>query len=352
MAAAKDKAHPRAPRPSSADAVEPATPAPAELSREQELEAYRLMLLIRRFEEKAGQMYGMGLIGGFCHLYIGQEAVVVGMQMALKPGDAVITGYRDHGHMLACGMDPKGVMAELTGRAHGYSKGKGGSMHMFSAEKGFYGGHGIVGAQVPLGTGLAFASKYRGTDSVSLTYFGDGAANQGQVYESFNMAKLWNLPVVYIIENNQYGMGTSVARASATTDLSQRGAAHGIPGEQVDGMDVRAVKAAGDRAVGWCRAGRGPIILEMLTYRYRGHSMSDPAKYRTREEVEKVRTEHDPIEQVRRRVIANKLASEDELKRIDAKVREIVNEAAEFASNDPEPDPSELYTDVYAEAAR
>jgi pyruvate dehydrogenase E1 component alpha subunit len=260
----------------------------------------------------------------------------------------VITGYRDHGHMLACGMDPKGVMAELTGRSQGYSRGKGGSMHMFSAEKGFYGGHGIVGAQVPIGTGLAFASKYRGKDNVSLTYFGDGAANQGQVYESFNMAKLWSLPVIYIIENNQYAMGTSLKRASATTDLYQRGSAHGIPGERVDGMDVRAVKAAGDRAVKWCRDGNGPIILEMLTYRYRGHSMSDPAKYRTREEVEKVRSEHDPIEQVRLRLIQNKWASEEELKKVDAKVRQTVNEAAEFATNTPEPDPSELYTDIYA----
>jgi len=320
----------------------------ADIGKDKELAAYRDMLLIRRFEEKAGQMYGMGLIGGFCHLYIGQEAVVVGMQMALKDGDAVITGYRDHGHMLACGMDPKGVMAELTGRTHGYSKGKGGSMHMFSAEKGFFGGHGIVAAQVPLGTGLAFAAKYRGKDNISLTYFGDGAANQGQVYESFNMAKLWKLPVVYVIENNQYAMGTSIARASATTDLYHRGAAHGIPGQQVDGMDVRAVKATADKAVKWCREGNGPMILEMLTYRYRGHSMSDPAKYRTREEVEKVRTEHDPIEQVRLRLIEKKWASEDELKKVDAKVRQTVNEAAEFATNDPEPDPSELYTDIYA----
>jgi pyruvate dehydrogenase E1 component alpha subunit len=351
MAAAKDKAQPDVARRPAAP-PRPAAGRVAELTREQELAAYRDMLLIRRFEEKAGQMYGMGLIGGFCHLYIGQEAVVVGMQMALKAGDQVITGYRDHGHMLACGMDAKGVMAELTGRQHGYSKGKGGSMHMFSAEKGFFGGHGIVGAQVPLGTGLAFANKYRGNDHVSLTYFGDGAANQGQVYESFNMAKLWKLPVVYVIENNQYGMGTSVARASATTDLSQRGVAHGIPGEQVDGMDVRAVKAAADKAVTWCREGNGPIILEMLTYRYRGHSMSDPAKYRTREEVEKVRSEHDPIEQVRRRLIERNWANEDELKKIDAKVREIVNEAAEFATHDAEPDPSELYTDVYAEVVR
>src|SRR5258707_15443100 len=321
----------------------------AELTAEQELGAYRDMLLIRRFEEKAGQMYGMGLIGGFCHLYIGQEAVVVGMQMALKVGDAVITGYRDHGHMLACGMDAKGVMAELTGRSHGYSRGKGGSMHMFSAEKGFFGGHGIVAAQVPLGTGLAFAAKYRGQDTVSLTYFGDGAANQGQVYESFNMAKLWTLPVIYIIENNQYGMGTSVARASAATKLATRGAAHGISGEQVDGMDVRAVKAAAEKAVKWGRGGNGPIILVRLTYRYRGHSMSDPAKYRPKEEVDKVRTEHDPIEQVRNRLLKKGFASADALKKIDAEVRAVINEAAEFATNDAEPDPGELWANVYAE---
>jgi pyruvate dehydrogenase E1 component alpha subunit len=320
---------------------------PLEFTKEQELAAYRAMLLIRRFEEKAGQLYGMGLIGGFCHLYIGQEAVVVGMQMAIKPGDGVITGYRDHGHMLACGMDPKGVMAELTGRQHGYSKGKGGSMHMFSVEKGFFGGHGIVGAQVPIGTGLAFANRYRGNDNVSLTYLGDGAANQGQVYESFNMAKLWKLPVVYIIENNQYGMGTSVARASATVNLYQRGASFDIPGERVDGMDVRAVKAAGDEAVKWCRDGNGPIILEMLTYRYRGHSMSDPAKYRSKEEVDKVRTEHDPIEQVRSRLLKRGFANEDALKKADGEVRAVINEAAEFATNDAEPDAAELYSDVY-----
>jgi pyruvate dehydrogenase E1 component alpha subunit len=317
-----------------------------EFSKDQELTAFRHMLRIRRFEEKAGQLYGMGLIGGFCHLYIGQEAVVVGMQMSLKPGDSVITGYRDHGHMLACGMDPKGVMAELTGRRGGYSKGKGGSMHMFSVDKGFYGGHGIVGAMVPLGTGLAFANKYRSNDNVSLTYFGDGASNQGQVYESFNMAKLWHLPVIFVIENNQYGMGTSVARASATTNLSMRGLSFDVPGEQVDGMDVRAVKAAGEKAVKWCREGNGPMILEMLTYRYRGHSMSDPAKYRPKEEVDKVRTEHDPIEQVRARLLAKSWATEEELKKIDAEVRAIVNEASEFATHDAEPDPSELYTDV------
>jgi pyruvate dehydrogenase E1 component alpha subunit len=349
MAVAKDTAQSAAARrPPNDKAGEDKATSVADLGKDLERAAYHDMLLIRRFEEKAGQMYGMGLIGGFCHLYIGQEAVVVGIQMALKDGDAIITGYRDHGHMLAAGMDAKGVMAELTGRAHGYSRGKGGSMHMFSVEKGFFGGHGIVGAQVPLGTGLAFAAKYRGSDHVSVTYFGDGAANQGQVYESFNMAKLWNLPVIYVIENNQYAMGTSLKRASATTDLYHRGRSHGIPGEQIDGMDVRAVKAAADKAVTWCRQGNGPIILEMMTYRYRGHSMSDPAKYRTREEVEKVRTEHDPIEQVRQRLIRKNWATEDELKKIDAKVREIINEAAEFATNDPEPDPAELYTDVYA----
>jgi pyruvate dehydrogenase E1 component alpha subunit len=319
---------------------------PPEFTREQELAALRDMLLIRRFEEKAGQLYGMGAIGGFCHLYIGQEAVGVGMQMALKQGDQVITGYRDHGHMLACGMEAKGVMAELTGRQGGYSHGKGGSMHMFSKEKNFFGGHGIVGAQVSLGTGLAFANRYRGNDFVSLAYFGDGASNQGQVYESFNMAELWKLPVIYVIENNRYAMGTSVTRSSAQTDFSKRGASFNIPGKQVDGMDVRAVKAAGDEAVAWCRAGKGPYILEMQTYRYRGHSMSDPAKYRTREEVEKVRQDQDPIEQVRVRLLAAKV-SEQDLKAIDAEVREIVNAAADFAQHDPEPDASELYTDIY-----
>jgi pyruvate dehydrogenase E1 component alpha subunit len=329
-----------------AEPAKPARTAPPELGKERELAAYRDMLFIRRFEEKAGQLYGMGLIGGFCHLYIGQEAVVVGMQMVLKPGDQLITGYRDHGHMLACGMDAKGVMAELTGRRGGYSKGKGGSMHMFSVETHFYGGHGIVGAQVSLGTGIAFANTYRRNGNVCLTYFGDGAANQGQVYESFNMAALWKLPVVYIIENNRYAMGTAVKRATAQPELFKRGASFAIPGEQVDGMDVRAVKAAGADAVQWCRDGKGPYILEMMTYRYRGHSMSDPAKYRTREEVEKIRTESDPIEQSRARILAAKWASEDDLKKTDAEVRRIVNEAADFATHDPEPDASELYTDI------
>ena len=324
----------------------PAGAAKLVFTKEQELAALRDMLLIRRFEEKAGQLYGMGAIGGFCHLYIGQEAVVTGIQMVLKQGDQIITGYRDHGHMLATGMDPKGVMAELTGRRNGYSKGKGGSMHMFSKEKHFYGGHGIVGAQVPLGTGLAFANRYRNNGNISVAYFGDGAANQGQVYESFNMAELWKLPIIYVIENNRYAMGTSVTRSSAQTDFSKRGIAFNIPGEQVDGMDVRAVKAAAERAAAWCRDGKGPYILEMQTYRYRGHSMSDPAKYRTREEVEKVRHDQDPIEQVRKRLLDAKV-DEAELKKIDAEVREIVNEAADFAQHDPEPDVSELYTDIY-----
>jgi pyruvate dehydrogenase E1 component alpha subunit len=321
-----------------------------EFSSEEEFEAYRSMLLIRRFEEKAGQMYGMGLIGGFCHLYIGQEAVVTGVKMASRDDDASITGYRDHGHMLVLGMDPKGVMAELTGRSSGLSAGKGGSMHMFSHEHRFYGGNGIVGAQVSLGTGLAFAAKYRGEDTVSLTYFGDGAANQGQVYESFNMAKLWNLPVVYIIENNRYAMGTSVTRSSATTDFSQRGRSFDIPGEQVDGMDVRFVREAAKRAIEHARSGKGPYILEMMTYRYRGHSMSDPAKYRTKDEVTSMRAERDPIEQSKKRMLERGFATEEELKAIETEIRAIVTEAADFATSEPEPDPSELWTDIYAPA--
>ena len=311
---------------------------------------YRDMLLIRRFEERAGQMYGMGLIGGFCHLYIGQEAVVVGMQAAIDQDDAVITSYRDHGHMLACGMDPKGVMAELTGREGGYSKGKGGSMHMFSKEKHFYGGHGIVAAQVPLGAGLAFADRYLDNKRVTFTYFGDGAANQGQVYEAYNMAELWNLPVVFVIENNGYAMGTSMKRSTKSPSLWGRGAAYGIKGEEVDGMDVLAVKAAGEKAIAACRAGKGPYILEVKTYRYRGHSMSDPAKYRTREEVQKMRDERDPIEHVRTMLLQGKHASDDDLKAIDKEIKAVVNAAAEFAKESPEPALSELWTDIYAEA--
>jgi pyruvate dehydrogenase E1 component alpha subunit len=313
------------------------------------LQYYREMLLIRRFEEKAGQLYGMGKIAGFCHLYIGQEAVVVGMQSCLKDGDQIITGYRDHGHMLACGMDPGGVMAELTGRIGGLSKGKGGSMHMFSKEKNFYGGHGIVGAQVPLGTGLAFANRYRGNDNVSVAYFGDGAANQGQVYEAFNMASLWKLPVIYVIENNMYAMGTSVERHASETELYKRGISFEIEGEEVDGMDVLAVREAGEKAVKHARSGKGPYILEMKTYRYRGHSMSDPAKYRKREEVDDIRTHHDPIEGLKGQMIEQGHATEDDLKKIDNEIKAIVKEAADFSLESPEPDPSELWTDVLIE---
>ncbi|MEM0991194.1 MAG: pyruvate dehydrogenase (acetyl-transferring) E1 component subunit alpha [Pseudomonadota bacterium] len=314
------------------------------------LSHYADMLLIRRFEEKAGQLYGMGLIGGFCHLYIGQEAVVVGLQSNCIEGDQVITTYRDHGHMLACGMDPKGVMAELTGREGGLSKGKGGSMHMFSKEKQFYGGHGIVGANVPLGAGLAFANKYRGNNHVAMTYFGDGAANQGQVYETFNMAAIWDLPVVFVIENNQYAMGTAQSRSTSTPDLYTRGEAFGIPGEVVDGMDVLAVQEAGARATQHCRSGNGPYILEVKTYRYRGHSMSDPAKYRTRDEVSKMRETRDPIDGLRKVLLENSLADEDAFKEIDKSVKAVVNEAASFAQESPEPAEAELWTDIYAEA--
>jgi pyruvate dehydrogenase E1 component alpha subunit len=318
------------------------------MSRDELLDAYGRMLLIRRFEEKAGQLYGMGLIAGFCHLYIGQEAVVVGMQHCLQEGDEVITSYRDHGHMLACGMDPKGVMAELTGRITGYSKGKGGSMHMFSKEKGFFGGHGIVGAQVSLGTGLGFSNWYRENDAVCLTYYGEGASNQGQVYESYNLASLFKLPVVYVIENNRYAMGTSVERASASHDLSHNGQPWGMPSLAVDGMDVMAVKAAGEQAVAHCRAGKGPFLLEMKTYRYRGHSMSDPAKYRTREEVQKMRAEHDCLDSAKKK-LEELGVSEAELKKLDDNVKARVQEAADFAQTSPEPDPAELYTDVLVE---
>lgn len=314
------------------------------------LRHYRDMLLIRRFEEKTGQFYGMGLIHGFCHLYIGQEAVIVGVMAAMdRTKDSIITGYRDHGHMLASGMDPKGVLAELTGRAGGYSKGKGGSMHMFSLENRFYGGHGIVGAQVPLGTGVAFAHKYRGDGGVCLAFFGDGAANQGQVYESFNMAALWKLPVVYVIENNRYAMGTSVQRSAAVPELFKRGEPYGIPGRQVDGMDFFAVRDAAREAIAKART-EGPVLLEMSTYRYRGHSMSDPAKYRTKEEVAQVRDLHDPIEQMRKALIAQGGVSEDQFKEIDREIKAIVAEAADFAQASPEPDPKELYTDILVDA--
>ena len=324
-------------------------PAIASFSKEQELEALRMMLLIRRFEEKAGQLYGMGAIGGFCHLYIGQEAVAVGLQSAMTVGkDSVITGYRDHGHMLAYGIDPKVIMAELTGRAAGISKGKGGSMHMFSVEHGFYGGHGIVGAQVSLGTGLALKHQYSGDGGVCLSYFGDGAVNQGQVYESFNMAELWKLPVIYAIENNKYAMGTSIERASAEPLLYRRGESFRIPGIQVDGMDVLAVRGAAEVALEWTRSGKGPIILELMTYRYRGHSMSDPAKYRTREEVQGYREQHDPIDRAGHDLQALGV-TEEELKAIDKEIKDIVVEAAKFAEEAPEPAPDELYTDVLVE---
>ena len=315
------------------------------------LSYYKSMLLIRRFEEKAGQLYGMGMISGFCHLYIGQEAVVVGMQAAANNKvDTVITSYRDHGHMLASDMDPRGVMSELTGRSGGYSKGKGGSMHMFSKEKHFYGGHGIVAAQVPIGAGLAFSDKYNGTDRVTFAYFGDGAANQGQVYETFNMAALWKLPVIFVIENNQYAMGTAQKRSTSSPDIFTRGEAFGIAGQAVDGMNVLEVKAAGELAVKHCRAGKGPFILEVKTYRYRGHSMSDPAKYRTREEVQKMREERDPIEYVRSLLLTGKHATEEDLKTIDKGIKKVVNASTDFAKESPEPDLSELWTDIYAQA--
>ncbi len=311
---------------------------------------YKDMLLIRRFEEKAGQLYGMGEIGGFCHLYIGQEAVVVGLQSVAEEGDSIVTSYRDHGHMLACGMDAGGVMAELTGREGGYSRGKGGSMHMFSREKNFYGGHGIVAAQVPIGAGLAFAHKYNNDGNVNMAYLGDGAVNQGQVYETFNMAALWKLPVIFVIENNQYGMGTAVTRAAAGQDLCDRGKAYGIPGVQVDGMDVLAVRAAGEVALAHCREGKGPYILEMKTYRYRGHSMSDPAKYRTREEVDSMRKQHDPIDQLRDLLVREGI-DEAALKAIDKEVKQVVTDATDFALTSPLPAADELYTDILVETA-
>lgn len=316
------------------------------LSREDLINAYEKMLLIRRFEEKSGQLYGMGLIGGFCHLYIGQEAVVVGLQACAKKQDTIITSYRDHGHMLACDMDSKGVLAELTGRIGGYSKGKGGSMHMFSREKNFFGGHGIVGAQVPIGTGMAFAHQYNNDGGVCFTYLGDGAVNQGQVYESFNMASLWKLPVIYIVEDNRYSMGTSTKRHAANADFSKRGEPYDIPGRVVDGMDIFDIFEAGKWAVDHTRSGKGPVLLHILTYRYRGHSMSDPGRYRSKEEVEDIKNNQDPIKNLQDYLIKNKMITENEIKEIEKKIKEIVREAADFAQTSPEPDPSELYTDV------
>lgn len=315
-------------------------------TRESLIHSYKQMVSIRRFEEKSGQLYGMGLIGGFCHLYIGQEAVVVGIQSAMQKQDTVITSYRDHGHMLACDMDPRGVMAELTGRAGGYSKGKGGSMHMFSREKNFFGGHGIVGAQVSIGTGMGFAHQYKNDNGVCVAYFGDGAVNQGQVYESFNMAALWKLPVVYVVEDNQYGMGTSVNRASANGDFYKRGEPYGIPGLVVDGMNLLEVRDAANWALEHARSRKGPTLLHIKTYRYRGHSMSDPGKYRSKEEVEDVRQNRDPIEWVRTLILNQNLATEDDLKQIDKEIKEIMAETVEFAQTSPEPDVAELYTDI------
>jgi pyruvate dehydrogenase E1 component alpha subunit len=344
------KAAAKSAAPATPNRERPKEPGRYKASKDELLDFYKQMLLIRRFEERAGQLYGLGLIGGFCHLYIGQEAVAVGLQSAMKVGrDSVITGYRDHGHMLAYGIDPKVIMAELTGRAAGISRGKGGSMHMFSVEHGFYGGHGIVGAQVALGTGLAFKHQYAKDGGTCLTYFGDGAANQGQVYESFNMAKLWDLPVIYAIENNQYAMGTSVERSASEPDFYKRGESFQIPGLQVDGMDVLAVRGAAEVAMEWTQAGKGPIILELKTYRYRGHSMSDPAKYRTREEVQSYREGNDPIDHAAKEL--QKLGvKEDELKAIDKEIKDIVVEAAKFAEEAPEPEAAELYTDVLVES--
>ena len=347
---AKAPAKTRSAEPAKPNRERPDEPQLYKATKAELLEFYKQMLLIRRFEEKAGQLYGLGFIGGFCHLYIGQEAVAVGLQSALDgEKDSVITGYRDHGHMLAYGIDPKVIMAELTGRAAGISRGKGGSMHMFSTEKKFYGGHGIVGAQVSLGTGLAFQHKYSNDGGVCLAYFGDGAANQGQVYESFNMAELWKLPIIYVIENNQYAMGTSVNRASAEDQLYRRGESFRIPGIQVDGMDVLAARGAAEEALAWVRAGKGPIILEMKTYRYRGHSMSDPAKYRSRDEVQAVRDKSDLIEHGKKLLEAEGV-KEDELKTLEQEIRKVVNESADFAESTPEPEPGELYTDELVES--
>jgi pyruvate dehydrogenase E1 component alpha subunit len=345
-AVAKSSEPAEAAPPATPNRARPPEPTPYEGTTEELREFYRQMLLIRRFEEKAGQLYGLGLIGGFCHLYIGQEAVAVGLQSALQVGrDSVVTGYRDHGHMLAYGIDPNVIMAELTGRGAGISKGKGGSMHMFSVEHGFYGGHGIVGAQVSIAAGLGFKHKYAKDGGAALCYFGDGAANQGQVYEAFNMAALWKLPVIFVIENNQYAMGTSVNRASAEDQLYKRGESFRVPGLQVNGMDVQAVRGAAETALEWVQGGNGPILLEFKTYRYRGHSMSDPAKYRSRDEVQSVRDRSDPIDHLAR-VLAERGVNEDELKALDKDIRKIVADSASFAEESPEPDPAELFTDV------
>jgi pyruvate dehydrogenase E1 component alpha subunit len=319
------------------------------VNKEELLEYYRQMLLIRRFEEKAGQLYGMGLIAGFCHLYIGQEAVAVGVQSALKKFDKVITAYRDHGHMLVAGTNPNLVMAELMGRIGGCSKGKGGSMHMFDLDNGFYGGHGIVGAQVPLGTGIAFAIKYRKEDNIAVAYMGDGAVHQGQVFESFNMASLWKLPILYIVENNEYGMGTSVARHSCNTNLFEFSKPFNIPSKQIDGMDVLTVKDEAKQAVDYVRSGKGPMLIEFKTYRYRGHSMSDPGNYRTKDEVSTFKDKKDPILNLQSFLLEKSLVNEDYFKSIEKEIRDVVNESVEYSKNSPEPGADELYTDIYLE---
>ncbi len=341
MASKTTKSSKKKPKLKSVSNSEP-SPSPEELQK-----LYRDMLLIRRFEEKAGQLYGMGLIGGFCHLYIGQEAVVTGIASVQEKQDTVVTSYRDHAHMLACDMDPKGIMAELTGRADGYSRGKGGSMHMFSKEKNFFGGHGIVGASTSIGAGLGFSHKYKDDKGVAIAYMGDGASNQGQVAECYNMAALWDLPILFVIENNQYGMGTSVKRSSAG-ELYKRGEGYGIPGEQVDGMDVFKVQAAARQALDYVRSGNGPYILEMMTYRYRGHSMSDPAKYRSKEEVSTMKDDRDPITALKG-LMQEAGIKEDEIKAIDKEIKEVINDAAQFSQDSPEPDVEELWTDVLVE---
>jgi len=313
------------------------------------VQIYEDMLMLRRFEEKAAQLYGMGLIGGFCHLYIGQEAVAVGIAKAIQPNDTIITSYRDHGFMLSVGSCPKKVMSELLGKETGCSKGKGGSMHMFDIEKRFYGGHGIVGAQVSLGTGIAFAHKYNNSQSISVTIYGDGASHQGQVYESFNMAKLWKLPVLYIIENNEYAMGTSVNRSSSTINLYKRANSFGIESQQVDGMDFFEVYNAVQKACNYIKMNDSPYLLEFKTYRYRGHSMSDPGQYRTKDEIENYKSSRDPINWMKHFILKETKSSDQELGLIDKKIKRYVAECAEYALNSAQPSEDQLYTHVYKE---
>lgn len=319
-----------------------------EFSKETYMTWYESMLLMRRFEEKAGQLYGQQKIRGFCHLYIGQEACVAGAVSALKEGDKYITAYRDHAHPIALGSDPKAIMAELFGKVTGISKGKGGSMHMFDREKGFFGGHGIVGGQIPLGIGIGFAEKYRGTDNLCMCYMGDGAVRQGAFHEALNLAMTMKLPVIFVIENNGYAMGTSVKRTSNVTDLYILGEAYDMPSKPVDAMSVEEVHRAVAEAAERARKGNGPTLLEFRTYRFKGHSMSDPAKYRTKEELEEYRGK-DPIVQVQATIVKKKYATEDELKEMDNKLKEQVQECVDFAENSDFPPASDAYTDVYAE---